>query len=67
MLGNILNPNSSVAQKMTDTLNAELEAHSVFSSLPSSQSSLIGPSLPSKMVASVCITLLRDFFKNAYF
>lgn len=29
MLGNQLNPNSSVAQKMTDTLAAELEAHSV--------------------------------------
>lgn len=29
MLGNQLNPNSSVAQKMTDTLAAELLAHSV--------------------------------------
>ena len=30
MLGNQLNPSSSVAQKMSDTLTAELEAHSVF-------------------------------------
>ena len=31
MLGNQLNPTSSVAQKMTDTLTAEVEAHGVFS------------------------------------
>jgi len=54
MLGNTLNPNSLMAQKMTDTLNAELEAHSVFTSTAStSGSSLVGPPLPSKMVASV--------------
>ena len=29
MLGNQLNPNSSVAQQMTDTLAAEVEAHSI--------------------------------------
>ena len=39
MLGNQLNPNSSVAQKMTDTLAAELEAHGV-----GSRSSPLGPS-----------------------
>lgn len=33
MLGNQLNPNSSVAQKMTDTLAAELEAHSITNQL----------------------------------
>ncbi|XP_065348958.1 protein AF-10 isoform X2 [Cloeon dipterum] len=53
MLGNILNPNSSMAQKMTDTLNAEMEAHSVFTpTSSSSSSSLVGPQLPSKVVAS---------------
>lgn len=31
MLGNQLNPTSSMAQKMTDTLTAEVEAHSIFS------------------------------------
>jgi hypothetical protein len=59
MMGNILNPNSSMAQKMADTLNAELEAHSVFSSMHSSQSNMTGPPLPSKMVASVSIRQLN--------
>ena len=31
MLGNQLNPTSSMAQTMTDTLTAEVEAHSIFS------------------------------------
>ncbi|XP_059488473.1 protein AF-10 isoform X2 [Neocloeon triangulifer] len=51
MLGNVLNPTSSMAQKMTDTLNAELEAHSVFTPSMSS-SGLVGPPLPSKVIAS---------------
>lgn len=55
MLGHQLNPSSSMAQKMSDTLSAELEAHSVFSSEPnlSTQNNLVGPQLPSKVLANV--------------
>lgn len=52
MLGNQLNPNSNMAQKMTDHLNSELEAHSIFSS-SDNNSSLIGPQLHHKVIASV--------------
>lgn len=42
MLGNQLNPTSSMAQKMTDTLTAEVEAHSIFShNLPSNSRLII--------------------------
>ncbi|KAJ1522696.1 hypothetical protein ONE63_001857 [Megalurothrips usitatus] len=55
MLGNQLNPSSSMAQKMSDTLTAELEAHAVFSSEPnlSNTTNLIGPQLPTKVLANV--------------
>ncbi|XP_026272554.1 protein AF-10 isoform X4 [Frankliniella occidentalis] len=54
MLGHQLNPSSSMAQKMSDTLTAELEAHSVFSSEPnlSNQNNLVGPQLPTKVLAN---------------
>ncbi|KAF4529679.1 hypothetical protein B566_EDAN010765 [Ephemera danica] len=52
MLGNSLNPSSTMAQKMSDTLSAELEAHSVFTSCPSTSASLIGPPLPSRVIAT---------------
>lgn len=52
MLGNQLNPNSSMAQKMHDALNQEVEAHSIYTS--ETNSNLIGPQLHSKVVASVC-------------
>lgn len=47
MLGNQLNPNSNMAQKMSDHLNHELEAHSVFTSDPdtNTSSNLVGPPL----------------------
>ena len=51
MLGNQLNPNSSMAQKMHDSLNQEVEAHSIYTS--ETNSNLIGPQLHSKIVASV--------------
>lgn len=51
MLGNQLNPNSNMAQKMSDHLNSELEAHSIFN--PSEQSSLIGPQLHHRVLANV--------------
>jgi hypothetical protein len=49
MLGNQINPASNVAIKLTDQLNMEIEAHSVYnsSSLDSGQS-LIGPQFPGK-------------------
>ncbi|KAK6622126.1 hypothetical protein RUM44_001933 [Polyplax serrata] len=50
MLGNQLNPNSSMAQKMHDALNQEVEAHSIYTS--ETNSNLIGPQLHSKVVAS---------------
>lgn len=45
-----------MAQKMSDTLSAELEAHAVFSAEPnlSNQSNLVGPQLPTKVLANVC-------------
>ncbi|XP_018302574.1 protein AF-10 isoform X3 [Mycetomoellerius zeteki] len=39
MLGNQLNPTSTMAQKMSDTLSQELEAHSIFTEIRSGQTS----------------------------
>ncbi|XP_058806540.1 protein AF-10 [Phymastichus coffea] len=53
MLGNQLNPNSSMAQKMTDTLNQEMKAHSIFTEAGnSSMNNLVGPPLHSRVIAS---------------
>nr|XP_018909860.1 PREDICTED: protein AF-10-like isoform X2 [Bemisia tabaci] len=49
MLGNQLNPSSMMAQKMTDTLNAELEAHSIYRAEPNA--SLVGPQLYSRVIS----------------
>lgn len=46
MLGNQLNPNSSVAKNMTETLNMEIEAHSIYSHEPTAN--LIGPQYPGR-------------------
>ncbi|KAI4465503.1 phd finger protein [Holotrichia oblita] len=51
MLGNQLNPNSNMAQKMSDHLNSELEAHSIFNSSENS-SNLVGPPLQHRVIAS---------------
>ncbi|XP_045470113.1 protein AF-10 isoform X8 [Harmonia axyridis] len=50
MLGNQLNPTSNMAQKMSDHLNSELEAHSIFN--PNENSNLVGPQLHHKVVAT---------------
>lgn len=50
MLGNQLNPNSNMAQKMSDHLTSELEAHSIFSP---ENSNLVGPQLHHRVIASV--------------
>ncbi|KAK5645665.1 hypothetical protein RI129_004129 [Pyrocoelia pectoralis] len=50
MLGNQLNPNSNMAQKMSDHLNSELEAHSIFNA--NEASPLIGPQLHHRVLAN---------------
>lgn len=52
MLGNHLNPASSVAQKMSDQLYMELEAHSAYtSSSMESGNPMIGPTYPGKQLS----------------
>lgn len=46
LMGNSINPASVMAQKMTETLNAELEAYSMYKS--EEKTSLVGPLLPGK-------------------
>lgn len=58
MLGNQLNPNSNMAQKMSDHLNSELEAHSIFNT-NENNSNLVGPPLQHRVIASVSRTKLR--------
>lgn len=53
MLGNQLNPTSTMAQKMSDTLNQELEAHSIFTEASNSSTTLVGPQLHSRVIASI--------------
>lgn len=54
MLGNQLNPNSSVAQKMNDQLYMEMEAHSVYtSSSMDSNTQIMGPVFPGKQLNNV--------------
>ncbi|XP_034944970.1 protein AF-10 isoform X2 [Chelonus insularis] len=53
MLGNQLNPSSTMAQKMSDTLNQELEAHSIFTEASNSSTTLVGPQLHSRVIASI--------------
>ncbi|XP_076300499.1 coiled coil domain containing protein Alhambra isoform X4 [Lasioglossum baleicum] len=52
MLGNQLNPTSTMAQKMSDTLSQELEAHSIFTEASNSTTNLVGPQLHSRVIAS---------------
>lgn len=59
MLGNQLNPSSSVAQKMSDQLFMEMEAHSVYtSSSMDSNTQLIGPVFPGKQMNNVSFVSL---------
>ncbi|XP_063988954.1 protein AF-10 isoform X2 [Diachasmimorpha longicaudata] len=53
MLGNQLNPTSTMAQKMSDTLNQELEAHSIFTEASNSSTNLVGPQLHSRVISSI--------------
>lgn len=66
MLGNQLNPNSNMAQKMTDHLNSELEAHSIFSTSDNS-SNIMGPQLHHRVIISVSTFHLNtNFFLRPY-
>lgn len=60
MLGNQLNPASSVAQKMSDQLHMEIEANSIYtSSSLDSASHFVGPPFPGKAQAQVsCVNIL---------
>ncbi|XP_071574877.1 uncharacterized protein Alh isoform X2 [Temnothorax nylanderi] len=53
MLGNQLNPSSTMAQKMSDTLSQELEAHSIFTEASNSNTNMIGPQLHNRVLASI--------------
>ncbi|XP_071874635.1 coiled coil domain containing protein Alhambra isoform X2 [Bombus fervidus] len=53
MLGNQLNPTSTMAQKMSDTLSQELEAHSIFTEASNPTTNLVGPQLHSRVIASI--------------
>lgn len=55
LLGNELNPSSAVAQKMTDTLNSELEAHSIYKNEEKINNLLVGPALPGKKEVGLII------------
>lgn len=48
LLGNQLNPASTVAKQMTDTLHAELEAHSIYKEEEKITNLLVGPAIPGK-------------------
>lgn len=65
MLGNQLNPTSSVAQKMSDQLFMEMEAHSVYtSSSMDSSSQMTGPVFPGKQLANVSYLFLLSTDNN---
>ncbi|XP_060517755.1 protein AF-10 [Cylas formicarius] len=53
MLGNQLNPNSNMHQKMTDHLNSELEAHSVYNNSNDTSPLLVGPQMHHRVVQLV--------------
>lgn len=58
MLGNQLNPSSSVAQKMSDQLYNEMEVNSAYtSSSMDSNTQLIGPVFPGKQLNNVSLRL----------
>lgn len=63
MLGNQLNPTSTMAQKMSDTLSQELEAHSIFTEASNCTTNLVGPQLHSRVIATVSILFsnLKNF------
>ena len=62
LLGNQINPLSAVAQKMTDTLHAELQAHSIYKEEDDDLGShhpLVGPALPGKKQVTGVTSPLR--------
>ena len=57
MLGNQLNLTSNVAQKMTDTLNNEIEAHSIYH--PETPTVHVGPLYPGKRIEAVSLIFMN--------
>lgn len=62
MLGNQLNPNSSVAKNMADTLNMEIEAHSIYSHEP--PGNLVGPQYPGRKESVRTLQILFELNKH---
>ncbi|XP_063696653.1 protein AF-10-like isoform X2 [Culicoides brevitarsis] len=52
MLGNQLNPSSSMAPKLTDTLNMEIETHLANATPLTDPTNLVGPTYPGKLQAN---------------
>lgn len=72
MLGNQLNPSSTMAQKMCDTLSQEMVAHSVFTQQePSQATNLVGPQLLRPQQVVHCgflnpLHILIEWLKDPY-
>lgn len=67
MLGNQLNPSSTVAQKMSDQLYMEMEAHSVYTSSGlDSNAQIIGPVFPGKQLNNVSSLNFESFFSTIF-
>ena len=66
MLGNQLNPASSMAQKMSDTLSQEMKAHSIFTEASNSSMNLVGPPLHSRVIASAKASQNNATSGNSY-
>lgn len=58
MLGNQINPSGNYAKNMTETLNMEIEAHSIFAN--DAQTNLIGPQYPGRK-DSVSLIFMSHF------
>lgn len=68
MMGNQLNPTSSMAQKMSDQLYMEMEAHNAYNNTSGGLEAgqpLIGPTFPGKQINNV--SKLLNLKKNALF
>lgn len=59
MMGNQLNPTSSMAQKMSDQLYMEMEAHNAYNNTSALEAGqpLIGPTFPGKQINNVSVPI----------
>lgn len=69
MMGNQLNPASQMAQKMSDQLYMEMEAHSVYNNSANLEpaATLVGPTFPGKQLNNVCVTVAVAWARFWYF